>query len=57
MTNVGALCNLIAVGINSIRIDLLLCLLVKPLPIKSDLKSFVMLSNVCLIESFLDMFT
>jgi hypothetical protein len=41
MINVGVLCNLIAVGINFIRIDLLLCLLVKPLLIKIDLKRFI----------------
>jgi hypothetical protein len=47
MINVGVLCNLIAIGINFIRIDLLLCLLVRPLPTKSDLKRFIVLSNVC----------
>ncbi len=57
MINVGALCNLTAVGINFIRNDLLLCLLVRPLPTNSDLKRFIVLSNVCWIECFLDMFT
>jgi hypothetical protein len=47
MINVGALCNLTAVGINFIRNDLLLCLLVRPLPTNSDLKRFIVLSNVC----------
>jgi hypothetical protein len=47
MINLGALCNLIAVGINFIRIDLLLCLLMKPLPLNSDLKRFIVLSSVC----------
>jgi hypothetical protein len=47
MINVGVLCNLIAVGINFIRTNLLLCLLVKPLPMKSDLKRFIVLSSVC----------